>query len=114
MNLLPNPDEAVVVVLAPKPKAVDAVVLGPNEPNENPVEPLLTINKTSVTKGAWRNVRRMETVALLTHARRIRQRKACRHEPTHQIQSNQHISGLLRVFNTNYAHQLKTYGMIYL
>lgn len=36
-DLLPNPDEAVVVVAAgPKPNAVDAVVLGPNEPNENP------------------------------------------------------------------------------
>lgn len=34
---VPNPDEAVVVVAAgPKPNAVDAVVLGPNEPNENP------------------------------------------------------------------------------
>lgn len=37
LDLLPNPDEAVVVVAAvPKPNAVDAVVLGPNEPNENP------------------------------------------------------------------------------
>lgn len=37
MHLLPNPDEAVVVVGAdPKPNAVDAVVLAPNEPNENP------------------------------------------------------------------------------
>lgn len=35
MNLLPNPDAAVVVV--PKPKPVDAVVLAPNEPN--PEEP---------------------------------------------------------------------------
>lgn len=36
-DLLPNPDEAVVVVAAgPKPKAEDAVVLAPNEPNENP------------------------------------------------------------------------------
>lgn len=37
-DLLPNPDEAVVVVVAagPKPKAEDAVVLAPNEPNENP------------------------------------------------------------------------------
>lgn len=43
LDLLPNPDEeaaaaAVVVAAAagPKPNAVDAVVLGPNEPNENP------------------------------------------------------------------------------
>lgn len=37
-DLLPNPDEAVVVVAAePKPNAVDAVVLAPNEPKENPV-----------------------------------------------------------------------------
>lgn len=38
LDLLPNPDEAVVVVVGagPKPKAVDAVVLAPNEPNENP------------------------------------------------------------------------------
>lgn len=37
MYLLPNPDEAVVVVAgAPNPNAVDAVVLGPNDPNENP------------------------------------------------------------------------------
>lgn len=36
-DLLPNPDEAVVVVAAePKPNAVDAVVLAPNEPKENP------------------------------------------------------------------------------
>lgn len=34
-DLLPNPDEAVVAA-GPKPNAVDAVVLGPNEPNENP------------------------------------------------------------------------------
>ncbi len=37
LDLLPNPDEAVVAVAAlPKPNAVDAVVLEPNEPNENP------------------------------------------------------------------------------
>lgn len=46
MNLLPNPDEAVVVVVVPKPKGVDAVVLAANEPNEKPDEPLST-NKTS-------------------------------------------------------------------
>lgn len=42
LDLLPNPDEAVVVVAAgPKPNAaVDAaVVLAPNEPNENPDVP---------------------------------------------------------------------------
>lgn len=37
---MPNPDEevaeAVVVAAGPKPNAVDAVVLGSNEPNENP------------------------------------------------------------------------------
>ena len=41
MFLLPNPEAAVVVVAgAPKPNAEDAVVLAPNEPNENPVVPL--------------------------------------------------------------------------
>lgn len=40
LDLLPNPDEAVVVVAAvPTPKAEDAVVLAPNEPNENPDVP---------------------------------------------------------------------------
>lgn len=39
MNLLPNPVEAVVVVVGPKPKAVGAVVLAANEPNENPEVP---------------------------------------------------------------------------
>lgn len=39
LDLLPNPDEeaaVVVVAAAPKPNAVDAVVLAPNEPNVNP------------------------------------------------------------------------------
>ena len=41
VDLLPNPDEAVVVVAeGPKPNAVDAVVFAPNEPNENPGAPL--------------------------------------------------------------------------
>lgn len=35
-DLLPNPDEAVVVAAAPKPNAADAVVLAPSEPNANP------------------------------------------------------------------------------
>lgn len=40
MDLLPNPDEAVVVVAGvPKPNVVDGVVLAPNEPNENPDVP---------------------------------------------------------------------------
>lgn len=39
INLLPNPEEAVVVVGAPKPNAVGAVVLAANEPNENPEVP---------------------------------------------------------------------------
>lgn len=39
MNLLPNPEEAVVVVALPKPNAVGAVVLAANEPNENPDVP---------------------------------------------------------------------------
>lgn len=40
MDLLPNPDEAVVVVaVGLKPNPVDAVVLAPNEPNENPEVP---------------------------------------------------------------------------
>lgn len=39
-DLLPNPDEAVVVVAAvPKPNAGAAVVLAPNEPKENPDVP---------------------------------------------------------------------------
>lgn len=70
MDLLPNPDEAVVVVPAPKPKAVDTVVLAPNEPNENPDKPLSTTNKTSET-----DVRRTKTtgqqkcIYTHTHAR---------------------------------------------
>lgn len=36
---VPNPEEAVVEVEAPKPNAVGAVVLAPNEPNENPDVP---------------------------------------------------------------------------
>lgn len=39
LHLLPNPDEAVVVVVAavePKPNALDAVVFAPNDPKENP------------------------------------------------------------------------------
>lgn len=38
MNLLPNPVGAAVVVV-PKPNVLDAVVLAPNEPNENPDVP---------------------------------------------------------------------------
>lgn len=37
LDLLPNPEEAVVVVAGvPKPKPEDAVVLAPNDPKENP------------------------------------------------------------------------------
>lgn len=42
LDLLPNPDAAVVVVVAAGPKpnaAVDAVGLAPNEPKENPDVP---------------------------------------------------------------------------
>ena len=41
-DLLPNPVEAAVVVVAAvglKPNPVEAVVLAPNEPNENPEVP---------------------------------------------------------------------------
>lgn len=39
-DLLPNPEEAVVVVaVGLKPNAAGAVVLAPNEPNENPDVP---------------------------------------------------------------------------
>lgn len=39
-DLLPNPDDAVVVVAAvPKPNPACAVVLAANEPNENPALP---------------------------------------------------------------------------
>lgn len=49
LDLLPNPDEAVVVVVAaePKPNAVDAVVLAPKEPNENPEVPSQKCKKLS-------------------------------------------------------------------
>lgn len=89
MNLLPNPDEAVVVVPVPKPKAEDAVVLAPNEPNEpneKPDEPLFTTDKTET------HVRRMKTSTLnkyinhahLSHTHSL---KNCFHfmpETTHQ------------------------------
>jgi len=70
MILLPNPPGAaaagavVVVVAVPKPNALGAVVLAPNEPNENPVVPLQYNRTQHVIHGmswSWVNYKLRKT-----------------------------------------------------